>query len=223
MFTNVNYVSSEVSFQHTPSDLFVAGATETPDAPAVAGVKMGVSLATNDQKVSILEYEVLKDLKECVDSMLFDSDTTIAHLIAESKTGIKVDVSLMVRGAVSVEYKGKTYHKPSEFPQELIDRIKAKPNDWMYPTMGFDPENLTAEQLNRVASLLEQDLSDDFFEESDVHISCNNWFEYIYEVSGNDHEEQDGILFEDDLAAMTEEALKAEMLAVATEIIEEVA
>lgn len=221
MFTNVNYVSSEISFQHTPSDLFVAGATETPAAPAVAGVDMGDSPAANE-KLRILEYKVLKDLKECVDSMLFDSDTTIAHLIAESKTGLKVDVSLMVRGAVSVEYKGKTYRKPSEFPQELIDRIKAKPNDWLNPSMGFDPENLTTEQLNRISALLAQGIPDDYFEEDDIYVSCNNWFEYIYEVSGNDHEEQDGILFEADLAALTEEALQAEMLAIATEIIEEV-
>ena len=63
------------------------------------------------------------DLTKYVDSILFDSGTEIAKAIFTCN-GETLEVSLQVFGDVSVPYKGKVYHKPSEFPEELFELMK---------------------------------------------------------------------------------------------------
>lgn len=70
-----------------------------------------------------LNFKLYEDLSKCTDSMLFDSDTCIASGDVEVN-GIKVNVDLMVCGCVHVVFKDKDYLTPSEFPIELIEKIK---------------------------------------------------------------------------------------------------
>lgn len=108
-----------------------------------------------------VKFECDNDLTKYVDSMLFDStsDTgeSIAHGIFEHD-GEQCNIWLDVRGEVSVTYKGTVYHRPSEFPEELIEKIRKNPNDWEYN--GDD----------------------------DIYVGLNNWFEYIFESDGEVYE-----------------------------------
>ena len=74
--------------------------------------------------MKIKKFECYEDPAKCVDSMLFDSGTTIAVLNYEDDEGHDINISLEVQGEVKVIYKGNTYVYPSEFPKELIWRIK---------------------------------------------------------------------------------------------------
>lgn len=80
-------------------------------------------------EINTLIFDCDDNLEQYNDSMLFDSDTVIAggKFEQDDKT---IEISLCVRGEVSVNYKGETYHKPSEFPDELKQLIKDKPYDW---------------------------------------------------------------------------------------------
>ena len=71
----------------------------------------------------LLNFKLYEDLSKCTDSMLFDDETCIASGDVEVN-GTKVRVDLVVRGYVHVVFKGKDYFKPSEFPIELIEKIK---------------------------------------------------------------------------------------------------
>ena len=79
--------------------------------------------------MEILNFGCYKNLNECVDSMLFDSDIMIASM--ECKIGNhNIVVTLMTRGSVKVEYKENVYRYPSDFPDELKAKIKNNPNWW---------------------------------------------------------------------------------------------
>ena len=101
---------------------------------------------------------VCNDLTEYTDSMLFDSigdggedgiaEGTFAY------NGKTLVINLDVRGEVSVTYKEETYYKPSEFPEELKERIRKNPNEWMF---------------------MEND------EDGDICVNMNNWFEYTWD------------------------------------------
>ncbi len=68
-----------------------------------------------------IEFVVFEDLKDCKDSMLFSSDDgQIAYIERGNKA-----VSLDVRGEVRVIYKDEVYKDITQFPQELVDIIKA--------------------------------------------------------------------------------------------------
>lgn len=96
-------------------------------------------------------------LSNFTDSMLFDSDSeTIASMKCTNSTGHTVEISLEIRGYVTVEIDGELYYAPSEFPDEFTEFIKNNP-DWQ-----LCPENY-----------------DGVFE-----VRENNWFEYLYSYDG---------------------------------------
>lgn len=106
------------------------------------------------------------ELKEYTDSMLFDSVEYSNESIAEATFVFgpkELTVYLEVRGEVYVTYNNEVYHKPSEFPKELREHIKAYPNNWEY----------TASDKISNASL---------------YIGNNNWFEYIFDNNGEVYE-----------------------------------
>ena len=80
--------------------------------------------------MKLIKFELLDNLSKYTDSMLFDSNTVIAKMVCEHK-GHTINVGLMVRGYVKVEYKGDIYTNPSDFPEELRNTIEANPNLWM--------------------------------------------------------------------------------------------
>lgn len=75
---------------------------------------------------NIKEFTCDKNLTQYIDSMLFDSNKTIASMTYESD-GCIVNIDLMTRGYVNVEYKGESYYAPSEFPEELKEIIRTNP------------------------------------------------------------------------------------------------
>lgn len=72
---------------------------------------------------NIIEYKVYLPLKNCLDAILFDSSTNIAHMKCEIENYI-IDIDLNVCGEVNVEYKGIDYKSPNAFPKELKKIIK---------------------------------------------------------------------------------------------------
>lgn len=80
------------------------------------------------------EFTIYKNLKECTDSLLFDSETTIAILEIDDCL-----LCLETQGEVRiVDTKNQAvYNTPSKFPQELKEYIKSgdiysNPNDKYY-------------------------------------------------------------------------------------------
>ena len=196
----------------TPSS-FLGGSRENPALPAETG-EHGVSpfLLRNGVALQRTEYNVYEVLSDCVDSMLFDSDTTIAGITAQSADGcFAVSVALMVRGEVSVTFKGKTYRKPSQFPQELKDRIRKFPGEW--DCLDGDLKDFNPDAM---AELFDPNAED----EDDLYISCSNWFEYLYTVIDGEDTRKDGICCEEDLASMTNDALEVAMMTVAKEVVD---
>lgn len=225
MKTNTNVSNTTALSSNTLSNtpFSVAGASETlavPGGPGVPKAVSALSLICNGTTVQMMDYKVYLALSECVDSMLFDSDTNIAYLSAKTSDGrFTASVDLMVRGEASVTYKGKTYRKPSQFPQELRNRIKAHPGSWEYSNGEKDLSKLSDEELH---FLMEQFDPENCAEEDDdeLYISCNNWFEYIYTVRGEGYEHTDGVLFEENLATLSNDDLQVAMLTFAKEVIE---
>lgn len=73
--------------------------------------------------MNIKKFEVLEELSQFTDSMLFDSDLIIAEMDCEIN-GHKINVDLRTAGSVRVHYKDDIYRYPSEFPEELVEKIK---------------------------------------------------------------------------------------------------
>lgn len=135
-----------------------------------------------DKRIKLASYSCKDDLGQYVDSMLFDSGTEIAE--AKYQVGENtLRVSLEVRGEVAVDFKGITYHAPSEFPDELKERIRSNPGWW------------------DVCAPSGEDNSEP---DSDVYIKMNNWFEGIWEYRGY----TDGVMFEDDISKSSEADVK---------------
>ena len=76
-----------------------------------------------NKEVIIKDYEVYEPLENCLDALLFDSGTIIAHMLCEINDYV-VDINLTVCGTVDLEYKGINYKSPSKFPEELKKIIK---------------------------------------------------------------------------------------------------
>ena len=137
-------------------------------------------------------FSTSDQLNKYVTSMLFDSGEVIASGKFESSDGTSVSVDLKVCGDVSVTFKGEVYHKPSEFPDELIERIKAHPDDWdVYAPSGEENDE----------------------PEGDIYVGLNNWFEYIW--TNNKTKMTDGIVCEQDISKMNASDIFKEMLEVA--------
>jgi hypothetical protein len=147
---------------------------------------------TGDKDIVCVEFNCEEELSQFTDSMLFDSeDTSIAAARFVNKNGKAVTVDLCVRGEVAVDYKGETYHRPSEFPDELIERIKNQPNDWdVYAPSGEGNDE----------------------EEGDIYVGLNNWFEYIWNY---DNGASDGIVCEQDISKMTVQDVLRELKEIA--------
>jgi hypothetical protein len=62
----------------------------------------------------------------------------------------------------------------------------------------------------------------EWFNNEDVEIVDNNWFEYIYDVVGDGVSYSDGIMFEDDLSTYTVEQLKEDMMQIYNYVAREV-
>lgn len=72
---------------------------------------------------NIIDYKVYEPLEKCVDALLFDSGTDIAHMTCEFGIYV-IDIDLTVCGEVNIEYEGIDWKLPSEFPEELKKIIK---------------------------------------------------------------------------------------------------
>ncbi|MBO4847002.1 MAG: hypothetical protein J5525_12030 [Lachnospiraceae bacterium] len=142
--------------------------------------------------MKLIEFKCDLDLSKFIDSMLFDSGTDIASGRFEhgDKTFV---VYLTVNGEVSVTYKGETYHRPSEFPEELMERIKNNPDDWFFyaPTGEGNDE-----------------------QEGDIYVTLNNWYEFIYgePTLGIDQ----GDVCEDDISKLSPGNILDEMTLIAS-------
>lgn len=55
------------------------------------------------------------------------------------------------------------------------------------------------------------EMDPEWFDNKDVEVIDNNWFEYIYDVVGEGISYSDGIMFEDDLSTYSIEDLKEDM------------
>lgn len=89
------------------------------------------------------------DMSEIKDSMQIDSETTIATL-KMTKNNVTLEASLEVRGEVKVWWNpnggdpqnGDYYKYPSEFPQELKDRIaNSEYSEWTTDSRVYVSEN----------------------------------------------------------------------------------
>lgn len=79
--------------------------------------------------VTVKSFDCDGNLEQYKDCMLFDSGTVIAELDCSCK-GHEVSVELSVRGEVSVSFGDEVYHKASDFPETLKDKIKNNPYRW---------------------------------------------------------------------------------------------
>ena len=61
----------------------------------------------------------------------------------------------------------------------------------------------------------------EWFDNEDVEVVDNNWFEYIFDVYGDGVSYSDGVMFECDLSLYSIEELKADMLDVCKQIAED--
>ena len=161
--------------------------------------------------ISILDYHVHEKLEQCTDSMLFDSDTVIADMKAKTSDGLSVSVALMVRGYVSVIYQGKTYRKPSDFPQKLRELIASRFSEPPFI------EDMSDEAIDAAMETF-----DSAKQEDDYRIAFSNWFEYIWKITDADGDNvaHDGILCEDELNTMTEDQLRFKIEEVARQVLE---
>lgn len=147
-------------------------------------------------KAEIKEWECKKDLTPYVDSMLFESGTSICQLTVEYPRGVRIGLDLVVAGEVSVTYKGEAYHSPTDFPEELVELIKAHPGEDFNVYFPSGEGNDDAE--------------------GDCYVTLNNWFELMFKLITPDDESLDGFtdgdVFESDISKMSPEALQADLL-----------
>ena len=73
--------------------------------------------------MNIKKFEVCEELSQFTDSMLFDSGLAIARMDCEID-GHSIGIDLVTAGHVRVHYKGDIYKYPSDFPEELKEKIK---------------------------------------------------------------------------------------------------
>lgn len=74
-------------------------------------------------------YHYNENLKDYVDSILFDKNTVISTLQYED-VNFYIDISLEVSGSIDIIYKKKNYTSSKDFPVELIEIIRKNPEKW---------------------------------------------------------------------------------------------
>lgn len=100
-------------------------------------------------------FEVLKSTESINDSMLIDSDTTIAYIELDNNE----EATIMVRGDVKVWFNDELYKRPSDFPDELrnvfIDgtadydeRVSISNNNWFEIFYKGFSDTVCAENLS---------------------------------------------------------------------------
>lgn len=82
--------------------------------------------------LTVTSFECDNDLSQYTESMLFSSDTMVAEATFEDKNGNRIEFWLGTRGEVDVDFfedglddDPTNYDDPDDFPEELIDIIKA--------------------------------------------------------------------------------------------------
>ena len=134
-----------------------------------------------EKEFKIKSFNCEENLSQYISSMLFDSGEEIATGVF-SYGDDELEVTLQVSGEVAVTFKDEVYHRPSDFPEELVQLIKEHPYDW---DVCAPPEE-----------------EDDEYE-CYVYVGLNNWFEYIFDCEGS--------VYEDDLAEATPEMILEDM------------
>lgn len=92
-------------------------------------VEKAKQIIADRKPITVRSFECDPNLAQYTDSMLYPSEHTIAHMTGEVYD-TRFDIYLSTRGSVSVEFQGKVYTNPSEFPEELKERIRTKPYEW---------------------------------------------------------------------------------------------
>ena len=132
--------------------------------------------------LKIVHFTCEENLSKYVSSMLFDSGEEIARGFFYYN-GELLKISLKICGEVSVTYKDEVYHRPSEFPDELIERIKKHPYDWdVYSPSGEGNDET----------------------EGEIYVGLNNWFEYIIN--------EEGYVYEEDLSEAYPDMILTDMI-----------
>ena len=83
-------------------------------------------------ELTVTSFECDEDLSKYTESMLFPSDRTVAEATFTDKDGNRIEFWLGTRGDVDVDFfengmdeDPTNYEDPDDFPEELIDIIKA--------------------------------------------------------------------------------------------------
>lgn len=139
------------------------------------------------------------NLSKYIDSMLFDSHEDEIAYARFNRNGEQLCIKLEINGYVDVEFKGESYTTPSDFPDELIDRIKRDPNGWsVYASSGEENDET----------------------EGDINVIENNWFEFLlgyYVKESNIHVWQDGVMCDDDISIKTPQELFDDLVYIAAD------
>lgn len=156
-----------------------------------------------NNNLNVTKWNCVDDLSPYFDSMLFDSGTSVCDMMLEDNSGVKIELDIVVSGSVSVTYKGETYHKPSEFPEELRNKIISDSEDFaVYAPSGEGNDD----------------------EEGECYCSLNNWFEVIFKLTTPRDEFNDGFtdgsVLEENISNMTPDELKAVLVDYAESIYE---
>lgn len=91
--------------------------------------------------MNIIDFTCDRDLSQYVDSILFDSGTSIAELNVKGEDGTLVNICLEVRGEVEISFFGNTYRSPSEFPEALVDLIKKERLYYLHSDIEIEDNN----------------------------------------------------------------------------------
>jgi hypothetical protein len=133
------------------------------------------------------DFWCYKDLSECTDSLLFDSDESIAEYTATDENDNTVNIWLAVKGEVNITRNdtGDNFYRRKDYDEELIADIKS------------------GEIYSRGETYIE-----DKYE-----IVSNNWFEGIYTFTNAEGKYlySDGEVYEDDFSKKTKDELKADL------------
>ena len=105
----------------------------------------------NTRDVVCTEFLCEDDLTKYTHDIQFDPTFNDKLPIAVGKfyyKGKEISISLKLEGTMKVSYKGELYDSPSDFPDELKERIKTQPDTWDkkdFKIIEFKTYQLTAD------------------------------------------------------------------------------
>ena len=94
---------------------------------AQKGFEAALALISDSEKTAdkmITAFNCADDLSQYTDSLLFESDESVATMTVEDGKGHFLDMELMVRGEVNIIFNDESCRHPAEFPPELVQAIK---------------------------------------------------------------------------------------------------